>query len=93
MKLRTIRDRLEERFIAPLQIDQASARVEPAAIAARVHAVDGTEPEEADAFQAFIEAIAPLAASPVGVGLDVPNWLRAVSWDPQDALGRLRSAT
>lgn len=76
MKLRTIRDRLEERFVSPLQIDQAAARVAPAAQAARLHAEGGTAPEEDAAFVAFIDAIAPLAASPVGVGLDIPNWLR-----------------
>ena len=34
VKLRTIRDRLEERFLLPLEIDQAAARVPPAAEAA-----------------------------------------------------------
>lgn len=76
VKLRTIRDRLEERFTAPLRIDQAVARVAPAARMARTHAVDHSTPEDDPSFQAFLEAIAPLAASPVGVGLDVPAWLR-----------------
>ena len=38
VKLRTIRDRLEERFLLPLEIDQAAARVAPAAEAARAGA-------------------------------------------------------
>jgi hypothetical protein len=87
MKLRTVRDRLEERFVAPLQIDQAASRVAPAAIAARSHSKDGVMPEEDPAFVAFIDAIAPLAASPAGVGLDVPNWLRRL----EDELRKART--
>ena len=71
MKLRTIRDRLEERFILPLRIDQAAARVARAAAAAR----DG-QPEDNPSFTGLLAAIRPLADHPSGVGLDVPAWLR-----------------
>ena len=37
VKLRTVRDRLEERFTRPLEIDRAAAQVAPAAEAARSH--------------------------------------------------------
>ena len=71
MRLRTVRDRLEERFLQPLQIDRAVARVAHAAAAAR----EG-RPEDNPAFTVLLEAVRPLAESPTGVGLDVPAWLR-----------------
>ncbi len=71
MKLRTVRDRLEEHFVQPLRVDQACARVPRAAAARR----DG-QPEDNTAFQGLLAAIRPLAESPVGVGLDVPAWVR-----------------
>lgn len=71
IKLRTIRDRLEERFVQPLRIDQAAARVARAAVAAR----DG-QGEDNPSFAGLLAAIAPLADHPSGVGLDVPAWLR-----------------
>lgn len=71
IKLRTVRDRLEERFVQPLRVDQASSRVPRAAAARR----DG-QPEDNPAFQGLLAAIRPLAESPVGVGLDIPAWVR-----------------
>jgi hypothetical protein len=89
MRLRTVRDRLEERFVQPLQIDQAAARVATAAAAARDLASGsgaGT-PEELPAFVGLQAAIRPLAESPTGVGLDVPVWLRRL----EDELRRFRT--
>jgi hypothetical protein len=71
MRLRTVRDRLEEKFLLPLQIDRAAARVSHAAAAAR----DG-QSEEGEAFRELLDAIAPLAEIATGVGLDVPAWIR-----------------
>ena len=71
IRLRTIRDRLEERFLQPLRIDQAGARVAWAAAAAR----EG-QGEDNPAFASLAAAIEPLAEQPSGVGLDVPAWLR-----------------
>jgi len=81
IRLRTIRDRLEERFVMPLKIDQAAGRVARAAIAAR----DGL-PEDNAAFAGLLAAIQPLAESPVGVGLDVPVWIRRL----EEELRRVR---
>ncbi len=83
MKLRTVRDRLEERFLQPLRIDQAAARVARAAAAAR----DG-QPEDNPAFTGLLATIQPLADHPSGVGLDVPAWLRRL----EDELRKVRSA-
>jgi hypothetical protein len=71
VKLRTIRDRLEERFLLPLEIDQAAARVAPAAEAARAG-----QGEDNPAFARLRAAVEPLAENVSGVGLDVPAWVR-----------------
>ena len=71
VKLRTIRDRLEERFVLPLEIDQAGARVAPAEEAARVG-----QGEDNPAFARLRGAVEPLAENVSGVGLDVPAWVR-----------------
>jgi hypothetical protein len=71
VKLRTIRDRLEERFLLPLEIDQAAARVAPASKAALAG-----QGEENDAFYRLRSAVEPLAENVSGVGLDVPTWVR-----------------
>jgi hypothetical protein len=71
LKLRTIRDRLGEQFVAPLAVDRLCALVGPAWAAARRG--DG---EETAAFTRLRDEIAAFAATPAGVGLDVPPWLR-----------------
>ncbi len=68
MRLATIADRLEERFVRPMALDGLSALIEPAM-------------EQAPAFLSqdpavpLEEALKPLAATPTGVGLDVPHWI------------------
>jgi hypothetical protein len=81
IKLRTVRDRLEERFVQPLRVDQAGARIPRAAAALR----DG-KPEDNPAFTGLLAAIHPLAEQPVGVGLDVPAWVRRL----EDELRKVR---
>ena len=81
IKLRTVRDRLEERFVQPLQVDQAAARVSRASNAAR----EG-QPEDNPSFVGLLAAVKPLADSPVGVGLDVPAWVRRL----EDELRKVR---
>ncbi len=71
VKLGTIRDRIEERFMLSLVIDQAAARVAPAAEAAR-----NSQGEDNAAFTRLQIAVEPLAENVSGVGLDVPVWVR-----------------
>jgi hypothetical protein len=71
LKLRTVRDRLGERFVAPLVIDRLCALLGPAWAAARRGAG-----EDDPAFVRLREEVDSLAATPAGVGLDVPPWLR-----------------
>ena len=95
VRVRTVRDRLEERFALPLEIDRAAAQVPAAAAAAR----DGAT--EADpAFGRLIAAVGPLGDTVSGVGLEVPAWVRRLeealrqSRTPDDpAPGRRRRAT
>jgi hypothetical protein len=82
VKLRTVRDRLEERFLLPLEIDQAAARVAPAAEAAREE-----QGEDNPAFVRLRGAVEPLAENVSGVGLDVPVWVRRL----EDALRAAKS--
>jgi hypothetical protein len=82
VRLRTIRDRLEERFLLPLEIDQAATRVAPAAEAARLG-----QGEDNPAFERLKSAVEPLAGNVSGVGLDVPVWVRRL----EEALRQSRS--
>jgi hypothetical protein len=71
LRLRTIRDRLEERFAQPLRLDRICALVEPAAREARAG-----QGETGPAFRLLEAELHPFMENPIGVGLDVPHWLR-----------------
>lgn len=81
MQLPTISDRLDERFIRPLIIDQVCALVCPA--------MSGDQEDRDLAFGALEEEIAELAAQPHGAGLDVPDWLAALEDEVTEARSRL----
>jgi len=83
VRLRTVRDRIEERFLRPLALDRLCALVDPAAAEAR-----RGEGEHGDAFRRLSEQLHPLADNPIGVGLDVPQWLRKL----RDEVDRVRDA-
>jgi hypothetical protein len=89
LRVRTVRNRLEERFVQPLQIDQAAARVARAAASARDAALASAAepPESSPEFAGLLNVIRPLAESPSGVGLDVPVWLRRL----EDELRKFRT--
>jgi hypothetical protein len=73
MRLRTVRDHIEQRFVQPLSVDRLCALIEPAAQAARAGSDESSAP-----FRRLQEELAPLVANPTGAGLDVPGWLRRV---------------
>ena len=85
VRLRSVRDRLEERFLLPLEIDRAAAQVAPAAAAARAG-----EGEDNPAFARLLAAVEPLGKTASGVGLEVPAWVRRLeealreSREPED---------
>ena len=76
LRLSTVRDRLEERFVKPLALDRLCALVEPALEEAR-------QPAERPAFAALQEELQAYTANPSGVGLDVPPWLRRLEAEVQ----------
>jgi hypothetical protein len=80
MRLATVRQRLEERFVGPLEIDRLAALVEPACQRAASGAIE--EPGELE------REVTPLANTPGGVGLDVPAWLARL----EKELVRIRQA-
>jgi hypothetical protein len=77
VRLRTIADRVNERFIKPLTLDRLCVLVAPAMEAAR-KADDGGQ-----ALARFQEELSVHAATPVGSGLDVPIWLRRLQREVQ----------
>jgi hypothetical protein len=72
VRLGTVSDRLNERFVKPLALDRLCALIEPSLREARR---DGPE-EERPAFQRLQAELRTYTATPTGVGLDVPAWLR-----------------
>jgi hypothetical protein len=69
IRLGTVSDRLHERFVKPLALDRLCAPIGPAMAQA--------DPAEASpAFARLREELRAYTATPTGVGLDVPYWLR-----------------
>jgi hypothetical protein len=79
MRLRSIRDRLEERFVAPLEVDRLASLLSPAWSAAQRGA-----DESAPVFARLMQAIDRFAERPTGVGLDLPVWLERLETDLLD---------
>ncbi len=71
MYLRSIADRLSERFIQPLAVDRLRALVRPALREQR-------KGKGSDAFEQLREHIAPFAENLSGAGFEVPGWLEAL---------------
>src|SRR5262249_25045650 len=76
MRMTTVADRVAERFVKPLALDRLGALVEPAMEEAR-HQSAGS------AFERLEAEVRALAATPSGVGLDVPEWLRRLAMEVQ----------
>jgi hypothetical protein len=78
MRLATVAERLGERFVQPLVVDQLRARVRPAVEELR----DG---RESTTFTLLETEIDHLAAEPSGIGLQVPSWLEALEKEARHA--------
>jgi hypothetical protein len=72
IRLGTVSDRVNERFVKPLALDRLCALIEPCLEEAR----KGESEEERPSFRRLQEELKAYVSSPVGVGLDVPAWLR-----------------
>jgi len=84
LRLRTIRDRIEERFVQPLLLDRLISLIEPAAREARTGMG-----EASPAFLRLEEHLRPFIEHPTGVGLDVPHWLRKFEGEVERVRERL----
>jgi hypothetical protein len=84
IRLATIRDRIEERFVRPMVLDRLCALIEPAIEDAAESGVGGQE-SGASLLEKELE---PFATTPSGVGLDVPAWIGRL----QTELERVRTA-
>ena len=84
MRLRTVRDLLEERFVRPLRVSKALALIEPAVRELRQAKQDGM------AATALEAAVDDLAAEPTGVGLDHPDWLLDLAGELERVDARVR---
>jgi hypothetical protein len=74
--LGTVADRLQERFVKPLALDRLCALIEPAMAEAR-------QSREGPSFARLQKELQALTATPTGVGLDVPQWLRRLELEVQ----------
>ncbi len=72
VRISTISDRLEERFVKPLSLDRLCAMIEPCLDEART--ID--REEDRPTFARLQAEMRTYTANPTGVGLDVPSWLR-----------------
>jgi hypothetical protein len=77
VRLNTISDRLNERFVKPLALDRLRALVEPA-----IKEAPGGGPT----FARLHEELRAYTATPTGVGLDVPAWLRSMEAEVRHVL-------
>lgn len=80
MRLRTVSDRLEERFVNPLDLDRLCAWIQPA--------MEESSKGERTSFARLEEELVAYTATPQGVGLDVPNWLRRLELEVQRVWSR-----
>jgi hypothetical protein len=81
IRLATIHDRIEERFVKPLVLDRLCALIEPAL-------EDAEKSVGSDAVSPLEKELTPFATTPSGVGLDVPAWLQRL----QSELERVRTS-
>jgi len=79
LRLRTVRDRLEERFVQPLVIDRLCSFIEPAMR-------EAADPPRMGAFARMEMQLLTLTEKPLGIGLEPPDWLQRV----EDEVHRVR---
>jgi hypothetical protein len=74
VRLGTVGDRIHERFIKPLALDRLCALIEPSMLDAR-------EGGAGTSFARLQQELRAYTATPTGVGLDVPYWLRRLEME------------
>jgi hypothetical protein len=92
IRIRTVRDRVHERFVRPMVLDRIVALIEPAmneasALASRRLGHDRaaeTSPSTGS-FGRIVSELGEYTAAPSGSGLDLPHWLRVLQETVQRA--------
>ena len=90
-RLGTVRDKVEERFVKPMALDRICALVKPVQDEAKVWLASedcegaslSRERYACPALAQFQEEVDSFAVKPVGVGRDVPEWLRRLDAEIQ----------
>lgn len=81
MKMPTVADRLNERFMKPMTIDRMRALIRPA-----IRQLRSNDCEESRAFELLVQEAHLMMQEPTGVGLDVPAWLVMLEEEVQRVL-------
>ena len=79
VKLNTVSDRINERFVKPLALDRLCALIEPAI--REVEETGGESTAPGRAFTRLQQELEAYTTTPTGVGLDVPYWLRRLEME------------
>ena len=85
MRMPTVADRINERFIQPMTIDQMRALVGPAMRDAEAN-------RKSTSFDLLDQEAALLTRNPTGVGLDLPAWLDALDEEVEQLAQRRASS-
>jgi hypothetical protein len=72
MRMRTVADRIDERFIRPLAIDRICSLVSPAV-------TEAAKQGPSAAFEMLEYEVEQLTQEPSGTGFDIPEWLEALA--------------
>ena len=83
MRMPTVADRIQERFVQPMTIDRMRALVEPSM-------QDAETGSTSDAFDLLEQESEILTQHPTGVGLDVPAWIDALEEEVESLSGNER---
>lgn len=81
IRLRTIRERLEERFVSGLAQDRLAAL-----LPSLWESSQKRSPDVLEKLKGFLAAVEPFTAHPVGAGLETPGWIRRLERE----MGRIR---
>ena len=87
MKMPTVADRLNERFVKPMTIDRMRALIRPA-----MRQLRASDKEDSRAFELLIQESHLMMREPTGVGLDIPAWLLMLEEEVDRVLHNNRNA-
>ena len=87
MKMPTVADRLNERFVKPMTIDRMRALIRPA-----MRQLRSSDKEESRAFELLVQESHLMMREPTGVGLDIPAWLLMLEEEVDRVLHNNRNA-